>query len=312
MKKLIFIVGIFLFGSWTSINAQGVSEFNEAIDRWMEGDATGAALVFVRMDYSVGKETINEDIYLYEEDNFINISKTTKDTHIIIFFTPKFAQWGEIIRQLEKSCDPLATNSSNQEISKEKRMLVYFCGNRYYQYMPPSDKDDRYIFTIAPKKDLARTISYPPYSESGLFYYARAIHKVNGKDYITSMSDFNKAIEMNPTEGLFYYMRGTLEFLTEDYQKAVNDFTNAINYNHITEKTFYSRGTAKLILKDYRGAIEDMNKVIDLNPNRGDAYNNRGMATIWLGDINKGCLDLSKAVELGYEDAYELIKKICN
>ena len=64
-------------------------------------------------------------------------------------------------------------------------------------------------------------------------------------------------------------------------------------------------------LGDNRGAIEDNNKAIELNPDYALAYLNRGAAKYNLGDKNGGCLDFSKAGELGYEDAYDLIKKYC-
>jgi hypothetical protein len=67
-----------------------------------------------------------------------------------------------------------------------------------------------------------------------------------------------------------------------------------------------------LNLEDYRGAILDFNMAIELNPKSGDAYYSRGLAKIALNDVNGGCLDLSKAGELGYDRAYEVIKKLCN
>ena len=42
------------------------------------------------------------------------------------------------------------------------------------------------------------------------------------------------------------------------------------------------------------------------------AFCNRGLAKIKLNDKNGGCLDLSKAGELGFQAAYESIKKYCN
>jgi len=61
-----------------------------------------------------------------------------------------------------------------------------------------------------------------------------------------------------------------------------------------------------------RGQIEDFNKVIEINPKFGEAYYNRGVAKLGLGQKDSGCLDLSKARELGFDKAYESIKKLCN
>ena len=52
--------------------------------------------------------------------------------------------------------------------------------------------------------------------------------------------------------------------------------------------------------------------MIELNPKNKEAYSNRGIAKLNLKDKNGACLDWSKAGELGYEEAYDMIKKNCN
>lgn len=42
-----------------------------------------------------------------------------------------------------------------------------------------------------------------------------------------------------------------------------------------------------------------------------EAYFNRGNAKNKIEDINGACFDWSKAGELGFENAYETIKKYC-
>jgi hypothetical protein len=49
-----------------------------------------------------------------------------------------------------------------------------------------------------------------------------------------------------------------------------------------------------------------------LIPNYAGAYSGRGIAKIRSGQKDSGCLDLSKAGELGFAEAYESIKKLCN
>ena len=58
--------------------------------------------------------------------------------------------------------------------------------------------------------------------------------------------------------------------------------------------------------------LSDFNSAIKLDPNNAMAFCNRGLAKIKLNDKNGGCLDLSKAGELGFQAAYESIKKYCN
>lgn len=79
-----------------------------------------------------------------------------------------------------------------------------------------------------------------------------------------------------------------------------------------TAESYYDQGVKKAAEEDYRGAIADLTKTIELDPKYDEAYYDRGLAKLKIGQKNSGCLDLSKAGELGYEDAYETIKQLCN
>ena len=96
-----------------------------------------------------------------------------------------------------------------------------------------------------------------------------------------------------------------------DYTGAIQDYNKAIELDPDLAMAYNNRGKAKISLGDNRGAIQDLNKMIELNPYDAKAYNNRGTCKYILSDKYGGCLDLSKAGELGYEKAYETIRKYC-
>ena len=75
---------------------------------------------------------------------------------------------------------------------------------------------------------------------------------------------------------------------------------------------FSNRGISKKNLKNDEGAISDYNKAIELNPDYIGAYVNRGVAKETIGDLSGACKDYRKAVSLGYEDAVEWVRKVCN
>jgi tetratricopeptide (TPR) repeat protein len=102
--------------------------------------------------------------------------------------------------------------------------------------------------------------------------------KVNSANYMGAIQDWNKAIELDPSNDTYYALRGG----------------------------------AKYILEDYRGVIQDLNKAIELNPSNEAYYRVRGIAKMIIGNKNEGCLDLSKAGELGSKEAYETIREFCN
>ena len=78
-----------------------------------------------------------------------------------------------------------------------------------------------------------------------------------------------------------------------------------------TAENYLDKGVDKYNKGDYSGAIQDFNKAIELDPNDAEAYGGRGLAKILLGQKDSGCLDLSKAGELGYSQAYDAIKQVC-
>ena len=89
------------------------------------------------------------------------------------------------------------------------------------------------------------------------------------------------------------------------------DYNKVIALNPKYAPAYFNRGVSKGKLLDYNGAIADYTKAIEINPTDGQFYYHRGLAKGCLKDKNGGCWDLSKAGELGYKEAYEAIKELC-
>lgn len=97
-----------------------------------------------------------------------------------------------------------------------------------------------------------------------------------------------------------------------DYRGAISDYTKAIELDPENAEAYHGRGLAKALLLENRGAISDYTKAIELNPeNAGKYYYSRGLSKLLLDLNSDGCLDLSKAAELEYGEAYEQIRKFC-
>ena len=105
--------------------------------------------------------------------------------------------------------------------------------------------------------------------------------------------------------------RGYAKVQLEDYRGAMEDFSNAIELDSKDTLAYNNRGFTKYKLEDFYGAVKDYNKAIELNASYAKAYFYRGLVKIILNQKDIGCLDLSKAGELGFENAYEMIKKLC-
>lgn len=143
-------------------------------------------------------------------------------------------------------------------------------------------------------------------------YYLRGNLKDNFDDRHGAMKDYNVAIEKNSKFADAFFARGNVKMKLQDYYGAIADYTSAITINENYIEAYFNRGKAKQFLQAYEDAINDCTKIIQINPKNVDAYYMRGILRINFGDMKNGCLDLSKAGELGDLKAYETIKEKCN
>jgi tetratricopeptide (TPR) repeat protein len=118
------------------------------------------------------------------------------------------------------------------------------------------------------------------YSQSAEEYYDRALAKGKSEDYAGAISDFTKALKIDPEYSLAYLERGSYKGRLGEHTEAIADITKAIELDPKYARAYFDRG-----------------------------FNKMGLA-IGVNNINKslkdsGCLDFSKAAELGYSQAYD-------
>lgn len=102
------------------------------------------------------------------------------------------------------------------------------------------------------------------------------------------------------------------KFYLKDYKGAIQDCDKAIKLDSTEADFYYSKGKIYQELEKNKQAIENYSKAIQLDQRHKKALFYRGNLQKKLGK-NKDdyCLDWSKAEELGYEQAYNQIKKYC-
>ena len=112
-------------------------------------------------------------------------------------------------------------------------------------------------------------------------------------------------------DGSFYFDRAYDKAERGDHYGAISDYTKAIKINPQNDKAYYNRGWNKGKSKDYYGAISDYTKVIKIDPKDKSAYKNRGIAKEEIGDLNGACNDWIKASSLGDESIADWIRNEC-
>ncbi len=125
--------------------------------------------------------------------------------------------------------------------------------------------------------------------------------------FTQAISEYNKAIELNPKYAGAYNNRGGAYSDLGQFKEAISERTKAIELDPKFDRAYYNRGLAYYNSGKVSKAVSDYNKAIKLNPKLTEAYNNRGVAYGSSGQLKKAVSDYTKAIELDPEhiEAYK-------
>ena len=193
-------------------------------------------------------------------------------------------------------------NSVVQELYKEERQTAptFQLPTRLHGLAMPDDDEDiptmeRYTRLLANPvrglykkrliyhaealiERLTNTIKFV--SHDAKAHYNRAfIHQTKpNPDYEQAISDYTRAIELNPDYIEAYNNRG-VAYSVHNHKKAISDYDRAIELNPDYIEAYNNRGNsyARTSPPDYIKALLDYSQALELNPDNTVAYNNRGV-----------------------------------
>lgn len=143
--------------------------------------------------------------------------------------------------------------------------------------------------------DVLQSVTAP---KTALEFYIKGLSYHSLEDRDRAVSDYTKAIELNPRFVLAYVSRGTIYLNKADFNAAIRDFDKAVSLNPDTPLTYFVRGAGNLENGETDSAISDFTRAIELNPDYGRAYDLRAFARARKGDLDAAIIDLTKLIEL--------------
>ena len=85
---------------------------------------------------------------------------------------------------------------------------------------------------------------------------------------------------------------------------AISEFTKAIGVNPNYTNAYWMRGYSYEKLGQEQNVITDYTKAIQLDPDYADAYNNRGFMQYWVLQHQEAINDLNEAIRIDPDDSY--------
>jgi tetratricopeptide (TPR) repeat protein len=145
----------------------------------------------------------------------------------------------------------------------------------------------------------------------------RGFAKNGLNEFSSAITDFDKAIELDPDDLATYIDRGKSKIYAGNNEAAIKDFEFVLTRDSVNEQgqgalfylaniaykagefelsiknydklilltpedaeVYFNRGVSKGMIMDRQGSIKDYDKAIELNPDYKEAYANRGVAKI--------------------------------
>lgn len=129
-------------------------------------------------------------------------------------------------------------------------------------------------------------------------------------NWLSSINDFTKAIELDPQNTLAYHHRASTYLGTKQFDLALKDYDRIIEIQPKNADSFYSRASANFYyVKNRSSALSDISKAIELDNSNASYFSLRGAIYLEEGKNDLAISDYSKAVGLNPDEfqvyAYE-------
>jgi tetratricopeptide (TPR) repeat protein len=157
--------------------------------------------------------------------------------------------------------------------------------------------------SIGPNRSAESTVASNAQPKADDFVLA-GFERVDKKDFAGSVTEFTKALELNPKLFSARFWRGTCNLLIGDAKAAIADLTAALELNPRKFESYMYRGAAYAKLGNRQLALADFDRAIALQPQSDIVYGNRCNVKFQLRDFTGAIDDCTRAIKLNPADRY--------
>lgn len=135
-----------------------------------------------------------------------------------------------------------------------------------------------------------------------ILYYYRGAAQENLDNLKEALSDYQKAIKLNPDFAPPYSKAGKIFSRRNDYEKAREFYKKAVELNDQDVTTLYNYAVVLINIREQSEAITILEKLISLDKDYADAYYRLGMLYISQGKTERAKEHLQKFIDLDPEN----------
>ena len=121
--------------------------------------------------------------------------------------------------------------------------------------------------------------------------------------YEKAIADFSRVIELQAGYGNAWFNRAEIHYELGKLTEAIRDYSSAIRVNPRDAGAYTSRGHAYFRRRRFRESLTDYDRAVRLEPANAESYTNRGDAYQSLGIWERAASDFRRATELDSQSA---------
>ncbi len=140
-------------------------------------------------------------------------------------------------------------------------------------------------------------------ADDGATYFKRGAVYLKLKKFDRALTNFNKAIELSPTEPAYYDAREAVFCNLKQYDNALADADHVIAIYPKSDRAYISRGFVHLKQKQDELALKDFEQALQLNPNDPLSHINQSAVYKRQGKYQQAFDAADKAIKLDANNA---------